>query len=550
MVIAPASQQAAISRAPTLRPYQHAALDAISSCLARDRSTLVVMATGTGKTVLFAERARRTSARGGRSLILVHRDELIRQAARKCDAVGLHVDIERGSQRASTTARVVIASVQSLKGARLARWARDHFAEIVVDEAHHVVARGYRDILDHFDAAKVLCVTATPDRADGVALGEVCASVAYRYEIRAAIADGYLVPVVARRVVVDGVDLDAVAARAGDLAQDQLARVMDTERALAGQATPILELTADRSTIAFCVDVAHAHKLAMALNARRPGCARAVDGMMSLEERQEILAAHTEGRFQYLTNCDVLTEGYDDPGVSCVVNCAPTKSRGRFVQRSGRGLRPCPERGKRDCLLLELTGDNTKHRLVGPVDCLVGAGASVSDEVRAELDRRLESAQLPLEGVLDAATREVERRAAQLRIAAVVRYHAEHVDPFVGPEDRGALPPVPNEAFEREPASQRQLELLDKLGVTLSHLPPSFTRADAWRLIARINPRVDSGLCSYKAARKLASAGVRDVATLTHGRAKQLLDLLRAGGWRPSAIASEPEVRGGEGAAA
>lgn len=536
------SEQLAIS-APTLRGYQHAIIAAVWNALAVCLSVLVVAATGTGKTVTFAELARQQQTRGGKTLVLVHRDELVRQAFRKCEAVGLYPEVEKGALRANTLARLVLASVQTLKGKRLARWSRSHFTLIIVDEAHHAAANSYRAILDYFDGARVVGFTATPDRADGKALGEVFATVAFRYEIQQAIADGYLVPIVARRVVVESVDLDAVGTRAGDFAQDQLARAMNDERALRGVTVPLLELAGDRPTIGFCVDIAHAHAVAAMLNSYRPGCARAVSGQTDDAEREEMLVAHAAGEFQFLMNCELLTEGYDSPIVSCVALIAPTMSRGRVVQRAGRGLRLSPETGKRDCLLLDMAGRNTRHSLVGPIDCLVGAGA-LADDVRAELDRRLEIAQLPLNVVLEHATDEVEKRRASLRVAAVVRYHAEHVDPFVGPEDRAVLPPVPHATWESEPPSQRQLEALDGFGVTLTHLPTSFTRADAWRLLARVNR--GRGLCSYKAARKLAQAGVRDVAALAHERAKELLDVLRVGGWRRSAIAHEPEVRATE----
>lgn len=539
-----ASEQGGLRRfdpkPPELRRYQHEAIAAIRSALLTHRSTLVVAATGTGKTVTFADVARSEISHGGRTLILVHRDELIRQAAKKCEAVGLYPDIEKGKQRANTLTKIVIASVQTMRGERLQRWIRTHFTKIIVDEAHHATSSTYRAVLDWFDGAKVIGFTATPDRADGTGLGEVFASVAYRYEIQQAIAEGYLVSITARRVVVDSVDLSGVGTRAGDFAQDQLATIMADEQALRGVVVPLLELASDRLTIGFCVDVAHAHAMAAMLNRYRPGCARAVSGKTDDDVREQLLADHAAGRFQFLMNCEVLVEGYDCPEVACVAMIRPTKSRARFVQCAGRGLRPAP--GKADCLILNFTG-TYKHRLIGPVDCLVGSD-NMPDDVRDEIDRRLSVAQLGLDAVFAHALSEVEKRRASLKLSAVVRYHAEHIDPFIGEEDRDVLPPC-SPAWENELASPRQTEALDRLGVTLSKLPVGFSRADAWRLLARINPRVDGGLCSYKAARKLAQAGVPNTESLGHERAKELLDKLRIGGWRPSAIAKEPEVTGG-----
>jgi superfamily II DNA or RNA helicase len=543
-VIAPASQQGPISGSvqPTLRDYQRSAIAAVRRELAVHRSTLVVAATGTGKTVTFAELARIEVSHGGRALILVHRDELIRQAGRKCEAVGLWPDVECGSRRANTLAKVVIASVQTLRGKRLARWARAHFTLVIVDEAHHAVANSYRAVLDYFDGAKIVGVTATPNRADGVGLIEVFASVAYRYEIRQAIAEGFLVPIVARRVVVESIDLDAVAMRAGDFAQDQLAKVMADERAIRGVVTPFLELAADRQSIGFCVDVAHAHAVAAAMNKLRHGCARAVDGKTDDDEREYLLAAHAGGEFQFLMNCDLLVEGYDAPSVSCVAMIRPTKSHGRFIQCAGRGLRPSPETGKRDCLLLDLTGTGSKHQLVGPVDCLTGSPNEIPDDVREEIDRQLSSAQRPIDAVLEHADREVAKRRDALRISAVVKYTAEFVDPFIGAESSAAPPCDPS--WEKQPPSERQIEMLEskRFGVTTSHLPPAFSRADAWRLLHRLNTRNDGTLCTYKQARRLASAGVGNTASLSRERANELCTKLRIGKWLPGSIAGEPEV--------
>jgi superfamily II DNA or RNA helicase len=529
---------AALAAPVQLRPYQVEQVASVCRELERVRSTLVVAATGTGKTVSLAELTRLTASRGGRTLILVNRDELVRQTVRKCEAVGLSPDIEKASMRASTLAKVVIASVQTLRGKRLQRWARDHFALVIVDECHHAVAAGYVAILAHFDAAKVVGYTATPYRTDGKALGEVFETVAHRYEIRQAIHDKHLVPIIARRVVVDGVDLSGVKERAGDFAQDQLAAVMESERALRGQAVPLLDLCGERLTVAYGVDVAHAEALARTLNALRPGIARAVSGRTDDDEREATLAAFQRGEFQILCNCDLLVEGWDCPEVSCVAICRPTKSLIRFVQCAGRGLRPAPWIGKRDCLVLTF-GDGKTPGLIGPADCL--AGRVIDDDLRDEIDRLIGNAQLSIEPIIAQAENELAKRRDAMRLHAVVKWHAEHVDPFLGAEPGPAAGQYGSDLWRREPASKAQIAALEREGVTISKLP-ALTRAEAWDLLSRIRSRQRKGLCSYRAARKLHQAGVRDTATLTHERAKQLLDKLRAGGWRPSAIAGEPET--------
>jgi superfamily II DNA or RNA helicase len=533
------------------RPYQQLADAAITRELEtlNRRSTLLVMATGTGKTWSFVERTRRCKTHGGRTLILAHRDELIQQPRRKLEALGIHADVEKGKQRASLNAKVAIASVQSLRGARLLRFARDHFDLVIVDEAHHALAPGYRTILDHFDTAKILGVTATPLRADGAALGDVFETVAFRYEIREAIRDGWLVPIVARRIVLDGVDLSAVKTRAGDLAQDQLAALLETERAITGVVVPLLELAGDRPTVLFGVDVAHATRLAAALNDRRPGCARAISGETDDAERGSLLDGFAAGEFQFLCNCALLTEGWDAPHTACVAIVRPTKSWALFVQMAGRGTRPSRETGKRDLLLLNFTGTAGKHRLVGPADCLAGSELgldAIPDDVRDELDRLLGTQQIELEAVVASATASVAQRRAELARDAVVRFHAEDLDPFLGPEPQASreeydvapyrIPPE----WARQPPDAKQLKVLDARGVTVSKLPPGFTKAQAAILCIRLERRITAGLCSLAQARALTRAGI-PTADLSFERAKELCTKLRIGGWRPWALQREPE---------
>ena len=539
------------THAPQLRPYQRQGDAAITRELeiANRRSTLLVQATGTGKTVAFCERVLRNKTRGGRTLILAHRDELIQQPRRKLEVLGVFADVEKGKQRASLNAKVVIASVQSLRGARLARFARDHFDLVIIDEAHHAMAAGYRAILDHFAEAKVLGVTATPDRADGKALGEVFESVAFRYEVRQAIREGYLVPIVARRIVVESVDLSTVATRAGDFAQAELAAVMETERAVRGVITPLLELARARPTVVFGVDVAHARLLSDRINELQPGTARWLSGETDEREREQTLGDFADGKFQFLCNCDVLTEGWDAPNVECVALAAPTTSRGRYVHRAGRGTRPSPETGKRDLLLLDFTGTAGKHRLAGPIDCLAGSDqgmAEFADDLRAELDRLLGTQQLELESVLAKADAEVAMRRRALAIDAVVKFHAEAIDPFLGapPASAGRGDAAP--AWESKRPTEPQLKALEAAGVTLSKLPETFAMADASRLLGRLAQRSAAGLCSLAQAKQIARSGI-PTACLTFDRARALCTMLRHGSWRPEVLFKTPEFIAAKG---
>ncbi|MCA8958671.1 MAG: DEAD/DEAH box helicase family protein, partial [Planctomycetes bacterium] len=181
---------------PGLRPYQRRALEALRTAYrAGHRRALVVMPTGTGKTVLFAEIARLAK---GPVLVLAHRQELVEQARQKIaqwcdDVVAVEMAEHRGLTAAATRAKITVASIQTLTR-RLAQVPGDAFRLVVVDEAHHATADSYRAVLDHFDAW-VLGVTATPDRGDRQALGDVFDAVAFDYDMQQAIRDGWLCPI-------------------------------------------------------------------------------------------------------------------------------------------------------------------------------------------------------------------------------------------------------------------------------------------------------------------------------------------------------------------
>lgn len=510
-----------------LRPYQVEAIANVErDWSAGHQRVLVVCPTGMGKTHTFAELARRTVACGGRVLVLAHRTELLEQARAKLLEAGCDAAIEQAGRRARG-ADVVVASVQTLRGARLERFARVAFELIIVDEAHHVRAAGYETILSHFSSARVLGVTATPDRLDGKGLGEVFSTCAYRYELRDAIRDEWLVPIVARRIELEGVDLSEVHTRRGDLDQAELGEVMTSEAALHGVVVPLLRESSGRRTLGFAVDVAHAHALAEVANRYEPGCARALDGTMAADERRRLLAAFRVGKFRVLWNCEVLTEGFDDPGISCVALCRPTKSRALLTQMVGRGTRRADAEGKRDVLVLGIAPSTLgRHSLVCPADVL--AGREVSDEVRAELDRLLDALppgeQLALDEVLANVEDEIAARRERHKATATARYIAEEVDPFVGelPELDGATDGLYRfSPGNGEPATSGQRALLEKLG--LDKVPDTLTAAEAGRIIGGLEKRKQLGLCSLKQARLLRRAGYANTERLTASEAGRLI---------------------------
>lgn len=364
--------------APVLRPYQEAAVVAVRSAYKEGyRSVLLVLATGCGKTVIFSNIANRVVVRQQRVLVLAHRTELLTQAQAKLRDVGLYSELEQGVSR-SDAAPVVLASVQTLKGKRLASFARDTFTLIIIDEAHHAAAETYRTIIKHFRTARVLGVTATPERADGVDLMRLFDKVAYRYDMLKAMRAGHLAPMRSTILDMPTIDLSKVALKGSDFDPVELAKLLNEERALRGMADQILTTSVGRKTMIFTVDVKNAYAMAAVLNQLKPKSALAVDGSSPTETRAAALAAFRANKFTYLINCALFTEGFDEPSLGCVVIARPTKSRVLHTQMLGRGARLALD--KTECLSVDFT--SSKSRTITAPDSLAGFELDPADLAR------------------------------------------------------------------------------------------------------------------------------------------------------------------------
>lgn len=529
--------------APRLRPYQVEAIAAVERDWADGhRSTLLVLPTGTGKTVVFSELVRRElgAVHGGRALVLAHRTELLEQAANKLRDLGLQPHIDQADRIAPSYAQVVVGSVQTLRGARLERYAANAFSLVVPDEAHHAVATSYQNILGRFAGARVLGVTATPDRADGKALAKAFETVAFRYEMRRAIAEEFLVPLKARRVLVRDVDLTQVRSHHGDLDQAELAKIMLAEKALHGVVSPLVQLAGAMKTLVFAVDVAHAHALAELINAHKPGAALAIDGSAKKAERDAALSMFRRGRIQFLVNCAIYTEGFDEPSIECVALARPTQSRGLHTQMVGRVARllgltyaESVANGKPFGHVLDFVG-NSKHRLACPADAL--AGSMLDDDRIAAALEALDGRDL--EDVLVVAEDAVVAKQHAKLATAVAAYRTKEVDPFVG--DR--MPPLdPNSATGRRAATEKQLATLESMGY--GKPPPGLTLAEASAMLDAESARVREGLGSIKQVKVLARLGC-DVFKSSKKRCGQLMAVAVAGKFKRSAMVGQPEFRG------
>lgn len=512
-----------------LRPYQHDAARAIWGQLRSVMSTLFVMPTGTGKTQVFAEITRRVVESGHRVLVLAHREELLQQAADTITAVagvtcGI-VKAERSVNRANPPA-VVIASVQTLsRPHRLEAFARDTFKLIVVDEAHHAPADTYQRIFSYFRGARVLGCTATADRLDGVGLSNTFGSVAYTYEIRDSIEDGWLVPIKQRRVFVDDLDLSSVRTSHGDLNAGDLERELTRDAVLHEIASPLAELAGDRPTIVFTAGVAQAHALAEVLTGYvgARGVV-ALDGTADSATRAQVLEDYHAGRIQYLVNCALFTEGFDSPHTSCIAVARPTKSRALYAQMIGRGGRLHPESGKTGCLVLDFVGNSGRHRLVSTLDVL--DGRPIDDEVRAAAELLGEqNPDLAVHDLLDEAV-QVAESARRSKLLVKARYESVPVDPFalLAADSRPGR-------WGGVAATRKQLAFLKKRG--LEFKKGAVDRGQASALIDQIIKRCEQGRCTLKQARLLSHHGIG--ADLSFDEASTAIDTIAAHGWRPPA---------------
>ena len=541
-----------------LRPYQSAASDAIFVEWQEHNSTLVVIPTGGGKTVLFADVIRRVFPR--RALVLAHREELIFQARDKIQRVtGLRADIEMGEYQADgglfEAARVVVSTIQTQcsggdGGGRMTKFDPARFGVLIIDEAHHATSPSYRRVIDYYrtnPALKILGVTATPDRADEEALGQVFQSVAFDYEVQDAIHDGWLVPIEQQMVQVEGLDYSGIRTTAGDLNGGDLAAVLEAERNLQPMAAASLEIIGARRALVFTASVKAAETTAEIFNRHRGNMAGWVCGKTDKEERRRVLADFASGKLQVVCNCGVLTEGFDDPGVEVVIMGRPTKSRSLYSQMVGRSTRPLPgivdgpetaearraaiaASAKPSCLVVDFVGNAGKHKLVTSADIL---GGKVSDEAieLAVAEARKAGGPVNMTAALDDAEAEVNRReqarlveaARRARLVATARFTTQAVDPF----DVLELHPVRSRGWDNaRQLSEKQRSLLAKQGIN----PDELSFSEGKQLVAEIFRRWDGKLCSFKQAKVLRKYGYGT--EVSFAEASATIDALAKNGWR------------------
>lgn len=394
------------------RPYQQTVIDSVESAFVQFNRALVVLPTGGGKTIVFSHIAQRQP---GRTLILAHREELIDQAIAKLHAAtGIIAEKEKADDYASMNAHVVVASIQTMMR-RADRWPQDHFSLVVCDEAHHSISDSWSGVLSRFDGhAKVLGVTATPDRGDARELGTYYQTIAAEVSLGELIRDGYLSPIIVKMLPLT-IDLSGVKQVAGDYDAAALGDALVPY--LRSIAHCIRDHASFRRTLCF-LPLIHTSKMFVDTCNSIGLKAAHVDG--TSEDRAEILARFARGEFDILSNAMLLTEGYDvdsaptGVGIDCVCVLRPTRSRPLYAQMVGRGTRIAPL--KENLLLLDFLWSSQRHSLSRPAH-LVAKSESEAEVITAlAVEKSISGGEsqesLDIEGL---ASEAAEQRHAALR---------------------------------------------------------------------------------------------------------------------------------------
>ena len=513
-----------------LRPYQNEAIAAISNqWVSGTLRTLLVLPTGCGKTIVFCKLAEKRVSEGDRVLIMAHRGELLDQAADKLQtSTGLRCAVEKAEESClGSWYRVTVGSVQTLmREKRLEQFAPDFFDTIIVDEAHHCLSESYQRVLNHFSEAKVLGVTATPDRGDMRNLGQFFETLAYEYSLPKAIREGYLSPIKALSIPLK-LDLTGVGVQSGDFKAGDLGTALDPY--LHSIADEMLQHCMDKKTVVFLPLVATSQKFRDILNQKG---FRAAEVNGNSEDRAQIQADFAAGKYNVLCNSMLLTEGWDCPSVDCVVVLRPTKVRSLYCQMVGRGTRLSPETGKDHLLLLDFLWHTDRHELCHPAHLICE-----TPDVAKKMTENIEEAGCPVdikEAEVKASQDVIADREEALakKLSEMKKRQRKLVDPLqfemsIQAEDLAGY--VPSFGWEMGPASDKQRSALEKMGI----FPDEIDNAGkAAMILDKLDKRRSAGLTTPKQIRFLESRGFQHVGTWQFAEAKKLIDRIAANSWK------------------
>lgn len=526
-----------------LRTYQQEARGAIQAEWDKGvQRTLLVLPTGCGKTIVFSKVIEDRVRKGERVLVLAHRGELLDQASDKLErSTGLKCATEKAEQTSiGSWFRVVVGSVQTMmREKRLQQFDKDFFDTIIIDEAHHCISDSYQRVLQYFEGANVLGVTATPDRGDMRNLGSYFESLAYEYTLPKAIKEGFLSPIKALTIPLK-LDLSTVGQQAGDFKTSDLGTALDPY--LEQIAAEMWRVAQDRKIVVFLPLVKTSQKFTRILN--EVGF-RSAEVNGESQDRAEILEDFENDKYNVLCNSMLLTEGWDCPSVDCVVVLRPTKVRSLYSQMVGRGTRLFP--GKTELLLLDFLWHTERHELCHPAHLI-----AENEEIAKAMTKQIEEAGIPLdlETVEKQAAEDViaqREEALAKQLEEMKRRKRKLVDPLqfemsIQAEDLSSY--VPSFGWEMAPPSDAQIKTLEKLGI----MPDEIDNAGkATKLLERLDKRRAEGLTTPKQIRFLEQRGFQHVGTWSFESAKKLIDRIAGNGWRVPEGIKPKEYRPDEG---
>lgn len=486
-----------------------------------------------GKTIIFSNIAAREVRKGGRVLILAHRGELLDQAI---DKLYKATGIEAGLEKANTTSdtdiltppyTVVVGSVQSMKSPqRLARFNYNEFSLIVIDECHHALTNTYRAVIDHFPNARLLGVTATPDRGDMRSLSEVFQNISFEYSLIEAIRDGYLSPIHAQTIPLR-IDITSVAKQGGDYQAAGLGAALIPY--LHQICREIKARCADRKTIVFTPLISISLEMKQIFNEEGITEVREVDG--ASRDRAETLEWFSKApKGCVLLNSMLLTEGYDEPSVDCIVVLRATKVRSLFVQMIGRGTRLSPETGKKNLLLLDFLWLTSTHDLCRPASILTDDQNLVEEITKKTTKQTQGEIDINPDLLLEAQTKFAQKCKDTLakRLAQQSHKKGKLFDALEYATLTGTTS-LENVQLKLGETNRPTLEQLDKLEKAGLACPGTYDGAE--KLLTAYQQRVDKGLTTAGQIRFLESRGFVNVRDWSKDAANRIIRKIAACGW-------------------
>ena len=509
-----------------LRPYQQEAVEAVEEGWKEHDKQLLVCPTGGGKTIIFSKIAK--DIQPERTLILCHREELLGQAIDKLrKATGINAGLERAEDSASLNDPVVVSSVQTMVR-RLPKWGQKHFDLVIADEGHHITSDIWQNVVNHFDPhAGILGVTATPSRADKRHLGLYYDHIPYEITMKRLIDEGYLCPITVQKVPIE-IDLNKVKKTQGDLNAGQLGHAVEPYLAII--AKHLKDHCVGRKILVFLPLIETSQSFVR--ECRNLGIkAEHIDG--TSEDRKELLQRFAQKDFSLLSNANLLTEGFDDPSIDCVVILRPTLIPSFYMQMVGRGTRIAP--GKSDLLLLDFMWLSDQNMVCRPASLICGdpeveemVDKAIESGEAIDLCEAVEAASIEKEAALKKALEDAKARREEAQRRANMRGQSSLITPHQQVDDFALLmdavhisqyEPLMN--WERMPPSEKQMAVLLKAGFTEDAIK---TKGLASKILSVLMPRWNAGLATLKQVKYLKKLGHLSPLTATFQQATEFLN--------------------------